>query len=372
MTWYYHDGTKQSGPISEAELIELRRAGAITADNLVWREGMANWARYQEAGPAVSLEVPPAISPIAPAPLASTQSHEALCAECGKPFPKDEMIVHGSAYVCAACKPVFMQKLAEGVRIQPAASLHYLTEEELLAREYQVDIGRSFNRSWEMFQKNSGTCIVAALIVGGIMIGGGVLGGLGDLAIPLVSQIVPLFYTAPLLVGAILFFVRMLRNQQPQVGEVFRGFSQRYLPLLGYGVTEAVLTYIFLIPAFVMGVGMVFVGGKNSDFNPDMLPMFMGAILVFMLGAIYISTTLCFASQLILDKRYGVVDGIRLSFKMVHRRWWMTLAYMIVSGLALMAGALLCGVGLLVSGPIYLSMRAALYDDNFRDLMPRE
>lgn len=42
------------------------------------------------------------------------QDARAVCAECGASFSVDDMVRHGAAYVCAKCKPVFMQKLAEG------------------------------------------------------------------------------------------------------------------------------------------------------------------------------------------------------------------------------------------------------------------
>jgi len=126
MTWYYSDGVKQLGPVPEEELIELRRSGVVTADTLIWREGMANWTRYQEAGPAVNLD---AASPIADAPPlilvrppVSQEGPEAVCAECGKIFPKAEMIAHGQWFVCAHCKPVFVQKLSEGARVGSAGS----------------------------------------------------------------------------------------------------------------------------------------------------------------------------------------------------------------------------------------------------------
>ena len=40
-----------------------------------------------------------------------------VCAECRVVFPVDELIRHGNVYVCADCKPVFMQKLVEGAEI---------------------------------------------------------------------------------------------------------------------------------------------------------------------------------------------------------------------------------------------------------------
>jgi uncharacterized RDD family membrane protein YckC len=45
------------------------------------------------------------------------QDARAACAECGSSFAVEDMIRHGAAYVCAKCKPVFLQKLAEGADI---------------------------------------------------------------------------------------------------------------------------------------------------------------------------------------------------------------------------------------------------------------
>ena len=121
MNWYYSDGEKQIGPVPEEQLIELRRSGVVTADSLVWREGMANWMRYQEAGPAVNLDAATpttAQPPLIPVPpYVQPAAHEAMCVECGKVFPKEEMITHGTAHVCVNCKPAFVQKLSEGARI---------------------------------------------------------------------------------------------------------------------------------------------------------------------------------------------------------------------------------------------------------------
>jgi|GEM_PF-3376855 len=52
--WYYAVGQEQKGPVSEAELIGLYQAGTINDDTLVWRDGMANWAPYRQAGPGRS------------------------------------------------------------------------------------------------------------------------------------------------------------------------------------------------------------------------------------------------------------------------------------------------------------------------------
>jgi uncharacterized RDD family membrane protein YckC len=117
MNWYYHEQGQQAGPVDEAQLEQLRASGRIQDDTLVWREGMANWQPYRE------VKGVPAAAPAAPglrlstSPAAATGTPDAVCAECGKMFPKENMIRYGNNWVCASCKPIFMQKLAEGARI---------------------------------------------------------------------------------------------------------------------------------------------------------------------------------------------------------------------------------------------------------------
>jgi uncharacterized RDD family membrane protein YckC len=45
------------------------------------------------------------------------------CTECGKDFPEGEMLQYENAWVCAACKPVFFQRIKEGVATK--GSLRY-------------------------------------------------------------------------------------------------------------------------------------------------------------------------------------------------------------------------------------------------------
>jgi len=47
-----------------------------------------------------------------------------ICAECGGVFPVENTIHYGNVDVCSGCKPVFMQKLAEGASVK-TGELHY-------------------------------------------------------------------------------------------------------------------------------------------------------------------------------------------------------------------------------------------------------
>jgi len=119
MNWYYVSQGQQAGPVTQEELLALVREGKISEETLVWREGMPNWTAFHQAGLSTApVPMPP---PVAQPPLA-TNPNEAVCAECGKFFPIQDTIQHGNLRVCAACKPVFLQKLAEGARLNTGAA----------------------------------------------------------------------------------------------------------------------------------------------------------------------------------------------------------------------------------------------------------
>jgi uncharacterized RDD family membrane protein YckC len=112
MAWFYGDAGKQIGPIDDASFEGLVTAGIIRDETLVWRAGMANWQPYQTFRPVAQ--------PLASAPAAGETR---FCSECGRAYPADELLAFGSSLVCAACKPVFTQKLREGIR--PAGAVRY-------------------------------------------------------------------------------------------------------------------------------------------------------------------------------------------------------------------------------------------------------
>jgi uncharacterized RDD family membrane protein YckC len=118
MNWFYVDAGQQAGPVSEEQLDELRRSGKINENTLVWRDGMTDWLPLSQAKPMTSGQ-PPLMVTTGTWP--ATAAPGAVCAECGKLFEISEMIRHGDAYICANCKPIFMQKLTEGARIQTGA-----------------------------------------------------------------------------------------------------------------------------------------------------------------------------------------------------------------------------------------------------------
>lgn len=101
--WHYVEDGRDVGPIAAAELDGLVAAGRVNGQTLVWRPGLREWIPLATALP--------------PDPAAAAAQGLAYCAECGRRFPLADMIDCGSMKVCATCKPVFFQKIREGVQV---------------------------------------------------------------------------------------------------------------------------------------------------------------------------------------------------------------------------------------------------------------
>jgi uncharacterized RDD family membrane protein YckC len=69
---------------------------------------MAEWQTYGTVkGPAANPSGPPVVA-----------AGQVVCAECGRAFPPNEVIRHGNVFICAGCKPIFLQKLKEGIAVR--------------------------------------------------------------------------------------------------------------------------------------------------------------------------------------------------------------------------------------------------------------
>lgn len=110
MNWFYAVDGQKNGPISDSQLDELLRSGTINRNTLVWCDGMANWQPLADARPGGFL------------PAAGTATG-VKCVECGRVFPPSDLIQIHQSSVCAACKPVFLQRLSEGAAMPSSIGL---------------------------------------------------------------------------------------------------------------------------------------------------------------------------------------------------------------------------------------------------------
>lgn len=114
MKWHYTLGGQVFGPVSGTELAALAGAGTIGADSLVWREGLTGWISYRQARDLPSESPLPAPATNENAPPVFAQS---ACVECGVVFPVETMVALGGGWMCAKCKPVYLQRLLQGTGV---------------------------------------------------------------------------------------------------------------------------------------------------------------------------------------------------------------------------------------------------------------
>src|SRR5580692_4869073 len=63
-SWFYGSQGRQQGPYSEAQLHDFIATGTVTADTLVWSEGMAGWQKAGDVpGPLSGHSSDPAADP---------------------------------------------------------------------------------------------------------------------------------------------------------------------------------------------------------------------------------------------------------------------------------------------------------------------
>jgi uncharacterized RDD family membrane protein YckC len=113
MNLYYEVGDQQVGPIGKSELQSLVKAKKLNAKTMVWQEGMESW---EELSVFVRNRQGKGVQKNSPADPVS----RSVCSECGQAFAEEDMIRFQDSWVCAGCKPVFIQKVKEGVSVAGA------------------------------------------------------------------------------------------------------------------------------------------------------------------------------------------------------------------------------------------------------------
>lgn len=157
MVWYYKVDDQENGPVSKAELGALIKSKQLSAHSLVRSVEMDEWFQLIDVvrGKTAPVQTPPPPPPDdaflqdmemmddtpdegdeiltmeeeAETSPAKAQNKEmvvaepadteptTVCSQCGRSFPEDQVIAFDDRLVCAACKPMFVQKLKEGAAL---------------------------------------------------------------------------------------------------------------------------------------------------------------------------------------------------------------------------------------------------------------
>lgn len=174
------------------------------------------------------------------------------------------------------------------------------------------------SRGWDIFKANVGP------LLGGFVVLAALISASSYVVVG------PLVIGGPLMVG----YFKMVRDaaagRPAQFGDLFYGFQNGFLPALLVG----------LVSQLLITVGMV-------------LCILPGLFLVLVYWPVYL---------VLLDGETDFWKAMETSRKLVMDNFVQWIWLHVVMQLLLLAGALLCGVGLLVAIPIVLIMTSLAYD----------
>jgi hypothetical protein len=192
---------------------------------------------------------------------------------------------------------------------------------EYIARPVVIDIGSAVSRGWAVVSQNMGLLIGATVLAWLITIG---------LAfVPVLGWIVGFVMVG----GLDYLFLRRIRGEAVQMGDIFIGFNEGFLHLSMAGLVRALLTSLRFILCILPGI--------------------------------YLAVGYVFAIPLVIDKKMEFWPAMELSRLVVHHHWWSIFALVIVLALIVLAGILACGVGALITVPIASAALMYVYEDLF-------
>jgi uncharacterized membrane protein len=206
---------------------------------------------------------------------------------------------------------------------------------DLISREYEVKIGDYFSRGWEIFKAKAPLFILFTLflfllnVVTSILpfpIGGRTEDGMSNGFLNIALSIV----TPALTAGYYFVAFQLARGRSAVFNDFFQGFN-KFLPIFLTALVAGLLT----------AVGFIFL----------------------LIPGIYLAVAYLFAQPLVIDKSADFWNAMETSRKLITKKWFSFFGLLLLLFLLNFAGALVLGVGLLVTIPLSVCVIAAAYED---------
>ncbi|MBM3902595.1 MAG: hypothetical protein FJ379_10995 [Verrucomicrobia bacterium] len=218
--------------------------------------------------------------------------------------------------------------------------------------DYQLDIGGCLGSGWRVMRSQFGLALGVGLVFMGIQVALALLG-----AIPFIGTIFSLgawVITGPLMGGLVFFYLRMVRGESPELGNLFDGFRRSFGQLFLGQLVPGLLAFIPVLPGMVvLLIGLIPVFVSKGD-APTLAALTPGLLLI-LLGfpvTLYLQTSWMFTLPLILDQGLDFWTAMGRSRRQVGLHWWLCFGLTVVVGLVNLVGVLCCVVGVLVSFPL--------------------
>jgi len=245
--------------------------------------------------------------------------------------------------------------------------------------DYELDMAGCITRGWELVKNNMGVLFVGALVY---LLIEGFLGGLAN--IPLIGAIFSIanfIISGPLMGGLLYMFIRAIRNEPAEVGDVFSGFRRAFAQLFLGTLVQTLFIGLCLLPFIIMlVVKLIPLFGQlqhlQSGTPPDketiaalesVLLTCLPVLLVCAIPVIYLGVSWKFTLPLIMDKQLNFWAAMNISRKQVGKHWWHVFGLVILISLLNVVGMMLCCVGALFTFPIGFAALMFAYETIFSE-----
>lgn len=191
-----------------------------------------------------------------------------------------------------------------------------------------------------------------------------------------IGQAVPLILMGPMLCGFYLSLFASRRREPIEFGTLFKGFDF-FGPSLVAMVLHTLPILAVIIPSYILFYVSLFVAASQAESQGGaavlgvFFTFFLVLIVIFVVIFI-ISVGFAFAFPLIVDRRLGGLDAVKLSFKAGMANFWRLLGMMLLTGIMAAVGMAFCIVGMFLVLPISYAAIAAAYEQVFGLANPRE
>ncbi len=219
-----------------------------------------------------------------------------------------------------------------------------------------LDVHKALGDGWALFREHLWLLVGAAALV---------------LVIIVAASMIPtgqLFVQGPMMGGLIILILKLSRQGQAEVGDVFLGF-QNYWLLLSATLVQGVIVFVSMMPGLiVLIIGAVVIGSGDGEPNSNSLGIALliaGGLLLLILTVIA-SILMFFMVHLVADKRGTFGDALSATYKGGKMNFWSLLGMTII--LALVSVLIILptlGIGLFFAPPLAAAVGVKAYEQIF-------
>ena len=200
------------------------------------------------------------------------------------------------------------------------------TVDSIVQNGYTVKIGNYLEQGLALFKQNIGGFIgyIAILLVFGLVI------GLLPDSLSNLGSLIQLVVGGPLTAGFYIVAFKLLKGQKSEFADFFLGFNN-FLPFFLVSLVSTLLTAL--------------------------------GIILIVLPGIYLAVAYSFAVPLVVARKFDFWEAMEGSRKIITKNWFSFFGLLIVLVLINVVGALLLGLGLLVTLPVTVCTIAVAFKD---------